>query len=231
VAVSTAVTRRRTAGRTGVGLKVIMSVTGVFFLLYVLAHMYGNLKAFSGQAAFDGYAHHLRVLGEPVLPYSGFLWILRSLLLVALVLHVWAAVVLWRRAHQGRRIRYVMFRPVQATWSSRTMRWGGITVLLFVVFHLLQFTTVTIQVGGSFDSPYRRLVAAFHVWYIVVIYALAMLALGMHLRHGIWSAVQTLGWSTHRRQPAIKATALAIALIVVVGFLVPPFAILFRLSG
>lgn len=228
---STSAARVRAARRTSVGLKVVMATTGVLFLLFVLAHMYGNLKALWGQAAFDGYAHHLRVLGEPLLPYAGFLWIMRVVLIVSVVGHVWAAVRLWRRANHARGTRYVAFRPVQATWSSRTMRWGGLAILLFVIFHLLQFTTVTIEVGGSFDSPYDRLVAAFSVWYVVAVYVLAMLALGMHLRHGIWSAVQTLGWSTTRRQRAIKQTALGIATLIVVGFLIPPFAILFGLVG
>lgn len=225
MATSTRVAKMRTARRTSVGMKMVMAITGVLFLLFVLAHMYGNLKVFSGQAAFDGYAHHLRVLGEPLLQYSGFLWIMRITLLVSVVLHVWAAVSLWRRARRARGTPYVKFRPVQATLSSRTMRWGGLAVLLFVVFHLLQFTTVTIEIGGSFDSPYERVVAAFKTWYIVAVYALAMVALGMHLRHGIWSAVQTLGWSTRQRETAIKRTALVIALVIVVGFLAPPFSI------
>lgn len=219
------VARMRAARRTSVGLKVLMAVTGALFLLYVVAHMYGNLKVFAGQSAFDDYAHHLRVLGEPLLPYSGFLWLIRVILLVSLVLHVWAAVALWSRAHQARGTRYVKFKPVQATWSSRTMRWGGIALLLFIVFHLLQFTTVTIEVGGSFESPYDRVVAAFSTWYVLMIYVASMVALGMHLRHGIWSAVQTLGWATREREPAIKLSALVIALVVVVGFLFPPFAI------
>lgn len=225
MAITTQDPKTRPARRTSVGLKVVMAITGVLFLLFLLAHMYGNLKAFAGQAAYDGYAHHLRVLGEPVLPYSGFLWIMRVVLFASVVLHVWATVVLWRRAHRARSIRYVKLRPVQATLSSRTMRWGGLTVLLFVIFHLLQFTTVTIQIGGSFDSPYARIVAAFQVWYVVLVYALAMVALGMHLRHGIWSAVQTLGWSTRARETPIKRTALVIAFVVVVGFLALPVSI------
>lgn len=217
--------RARAARRTGVGAKVAMAVTGVVFVLWVLAHMVGNLKVFSGRAAFDDYAVGLRGLGEPLLPYSGFLWIVRVVLLVSLVLHVWAAVSLWRRAHRARSTRYVRFRPVQATWSSQTMRWGGVALLLFVVFHLLQFTTRTIEIGGSFDSPYDRVVAAFSTWYVLAVYVPAMVALGMHLRHGIWSVVATLGWSSHRREPGIKRVALVVALVVVVGFLAPPFAI------
>ncbi|HLU29012.1 MAG TPA: succinate dehydrogenase, partial [Glycomyces sp.] len=91
----------------------------------------------------------------------------------------------------------------------------------------LQFTTLTIEVGGSYDSPHERFVAAFGVWWLVAIYVVAMIALGMHLRHGIWSAVQTLGWSNRKRQPMIKAAALAVALLIVVGFLLPPLAIAF----
>lgn len=213
--------------RTTVTLKIVMAVTGVIFLLFVLAHMYGNLKALSGQQAYDDYAHHLRVLGEPMLPHEGFLWIMRIGLIVSLVLHVWAAATLVRRKRGARTQKYVVKKNVASTLSSRTMMWGGLALLLFVVFHILQFTTLTIEVGGSFDSPHQRFVAAFEVWWLVAIYVVAMVALGMHLRHGIWSAVQTLGWSNRTRQPAIKATALVIALIVVVGFLVPPLAIAF----
>ncbi|MGV8978504.1 MAG: succinate dehydrogenase cytochrome b subunit [Cellulomonas sp.] len=222
---STRLVRKSAARRTSVGLKIVMATTGVLFLLFLLAHMYGNLKMLSGQAAFDGYAEHLRVIGEPVLPYAGFLWIMNTVLVLAVAGHIWAAVQLWRRANHARSTPYTTYHRVQATWSSRTMRWGGVTILLFVVFHLLQFTTVTIKVGGSFDSPYDRLVAAFSTWYIVAVYTLAMVALGMHLRHGTWSAVQTLGWSTQGRERAIKRTALAIALVIVVGFLLPPLAI------
>ena len=215
--------------RTTVALKIVMAVTGLIFLLFVLAHMYGNFKALSGQQAFDDYAHHLRVLGEPMLPNSGFLWILRLGLIVSLVLHVWSAVLLNIRNRKARSQKYVMKKSVSSTLSSRTMGWGGLALLAFIVFHILQFTTHTVEVGGSFDSPYQRLVAAFEVWWLVAIYVVAMVALGMHLRHGLWSTVQTLGWSNRTRQPVIKAVALGVALVVVVGFLVPPLAIAFGL--
>ena len=206
-----------------------MAATGIIFLLFVLAHMYGNLMALGGQEAFDGYAEHLRVLGEPMLPYSGFLWIMRIVLVVSLVLHVWSAVILTRRNRSARSQKYVMKKSVASTLSSRTMMWGGLALLLFIVFHILQFTTLTIEVGGSFDSPHERLVAAFETWWLLAIYIVAMIALGMHLRHGVWSTVQTLGLSNRSRQPAIKAVALVVALVVVVGFLVPPLAIAFGL--
>ena len=229
VSTTTTAARQVPGRRTTVALKIVMAVTGVIFLLFVLAHMYGNLKALGGQAAFDDYAHHLRVLGEPMLPYSGFLWVMRITLILSLVLHVWSATVLARRNRGARSQKYVMKKSVVSTLSSRTMMWGGLALLLFIVFHLLQFTTLTIEVGGSFDSPYDRLVAAFETWWLLAIYVVAMIALGMHLRHGAWSAVQTLGWSSRSRQPAIKAAALAVALLIVIGFLVPPLAIAFGL--
>lgn len=204
-----------------------MAVTGIIFLLFLLAHMYGNLKAFSGQQAFDDYAHHLRVLGEPMLPNSGFLWVMRVGLIVSLVLHVWSSALLVRRKRAARSQKYVVKKSIASSLSSRTMMWGGLALLLFIIFHILQFTTLTIQVTGSHDSPYERLVADFGVWWVVAVYVLAMIALGMHLRHGIWSAVQTLGWSNRTRQPMIKAAALVVALVVVVGFLATPLAIAF----
>lgn len=204
-----------------------MAVTGILFILFVLAHMYGNLKMFAGQRAFDDYAEHLRLLGEPILPYSGVLWILRVVLLAALALHVYAFIRLTRRARHARgKAKYTVYKAVQATVSSRTMRWGGVALLAFVIFHILQFTTLTIEIGGAFDSPYDRVVAAFSVWYIVAIYVVAMIALGMHVRHGVWSSMQTLGWAGHGRRRALDGVGIALALIIVVGFLAPPVAIL-----
>lgn len=211
-------------------MKLVMAISGVLFVLYVVAHMYGNLKAFGGQQAFDEYSEHLRTLGTPILPYSGFLWVLRILLIVALVAHVYSAFYLWSRAQGARSTRYAVKRSAAATLSSRTMRWGGVALLLFIVFHLLQFTTNTIRANGDYGSPYQRVVAGFQVWWVVLIYVVAMVALGMHLRHGIWSASQTLGWtSSARARQTANTLGVAVAAIVVVGFLLPPISILFGL--
>ena len=212
-------------------MKMVMAVTGAFFVFYVLMHMYGNLKMFAGQAAFDEYAHHLRVLGEPILPYSGFLWVFRVLLLVSLVAHAYSAFYLWSRAQGARTTKYQVRKAAAATISSKFMRWGGVALLLFIAFHLLQFTTNTIRVNGDFGSPYQRVVAGFQVWWVVLIYVLALTALGMHLRHGVWSASQTLGWTgTTRARRTANAVAVTIAAVVVVGFLLPPLSILFGLT-
>lgn len=206
--------------------KIVMALSGAVFVLYVLLHMYGNLKMFSGQRAFDDYAHHLRTLGEPILPYSGALWIIRVVLVVALVAHAFSAFSLWKRAHDARGTRYAVRRAAVATLSSRTMRWGGVALLLFVVFHLLQFTFVTFTVGGAFVSPYERVYAAFEEWWVVAVYLAALLALAMHLRHGVWSAFQTLGMTSNPRSArTARATAVLTAAVVAGGFALPPLSI------
>lgn len=211
-------------------MKLVMAVSGLFFVFYVLAHMYGNLKAFSGKEGYDDYAEHLRTMGEPILPFGGFLWIMRILLIAALIAHVYSAFYLWSRARTARPTRYAVKKAVAATVSSRFMRWGGVALLLFVIFHLLQFTTNTIRVNGDYTSPYERLVAGMQVWWVVVIYVLALAALAMHLRHGVWSASQTLGWtSTARARRNANAAGIIIGLVVSVGFVIVPLSILFGL--
>jgi succinate dehydrogenase / fumarate reductase cytochrome b subunit len=217
-----------TARRTTIAMKLVMAVSGVLFVLYVVAHMYGNLKAFAGQQAFDDYSAHLRTLGEPILPFGGFLWVMRLLLILALVAHVYSAFYLWSRARGARTIRYTVKKAAAATLSARFIRWGGLALLLFLVFHLLQFTTNTIRANGDYGSPYQRLVAGFQVWWVVLIYVLAMVALGMHLRHGIWSASQTLGWtSTAGARRTANLIGVTVAWIVSVGFLLPALSIFF----
>ena len=205
-----------------------MAVSGIILIGYLLAHMYGNLKAFSGHDAFNEYAHHLRVLGEPLLPYSGFLWISRVVLLAALVLHVYAAVALWRRAGKARTQRYQVKRNRGSSFSSRWMRWGGVTLLLFVVWHLLNFTIGKVNVaGGPTNDPYNLLVDSFATWWLTLIYLLAMAMLGAHLHHGIWSSLQTMGLTNNARSRArAKQFGFILALIITVGFSIVPVFIL-----
>lgn len=220
-------TSGRASVRTTIAMKIVMALSGSLFILFVLAHMYGNLKVFSGQEAFDSYAFHLRELGEPLLPYEGALWILRLALVAALVAHVGSALYLWRRANGARRTRYAVKHVAAASLSSRTMRWGGVTLLLFLIFHLMQFTFHTFEVGGSFFSPYDRVYGAFQVWWLVAIYLGALGALFMHLRHGVWSALQTLGLTGSPRAAGLaRSAALAVAVVVAGGFALPPLSIL-----
>jgi succinate dehydrogenase / fumarate reductase cytochrome b subunit len=218
------------AARSTIALKLLMAVSGAVFVLFVLVHMYGNLKAFSGHDAYNEYASHLRSIGEPELPHEGMLWAIRAALIGSLVVHVACAAVLWRRAAKARTTRYVARRNLSSTLSSRMMRWGGLTILLFLIWHLLNFTIGKVNVaGGSTDDPYDLLVDSFQVWWLTAIYLVAMAALGMHLRHGVWSAAQTLGLTNNARARR-NANVLGVLLAVVIagGFSLVP---IFTLAG
>lgn len=212
--------------------KLSMAVTGLVFILYVLAHMYGNLKVFAGPESFDEYAHHLRTLGTPILPESGLLWIIRVVLLVSLAVHATAAYTLWARAAGARSHKYVVKKAAVSTISSRTMRWGGTALLLFIVFHILNLTTRTITPGGDSESPYQRVVNSFapENWWVSVIYLLAMVALAMHLRHGVWSAAQTFGFTnTPQARARFNLLGYAVATVVAGGFALVPLSVLLGL--
>jgi succinate dehydrogenase / fumarate reductase cytochrome b subunit len=215
--------------RTTIALKLGMAVSGLVFLLFVLLHMYGNLKAFGGHDAFDAYAHHLRTFGEPLLPYGGMLWMMRATLVVSLVVHVVTAFVLWRRSRRARPVRYVMKKRTGATYASLTMRWGGVTLLLFIVWHLLNFSIGRINVtGGATDDPYNLLVDSFATWWLTVIYLVAMAMLGAHLHHGVFSATQTLGLTSSARARILsKRVAFTLAVVIAGGFSLVPLFVLF----
>jgi len=210
-----------------------MAVTGLVFVGFVLLHMYGNLKALQGEAAFNTYAEHLRTFGEPILPYGGLLWILRVGLLASLVGHLYAGFALWGRAGVARRNRYAATKTV---WRTAWMRWGGVALLLFIVWHLLQFTILKVSVNAGANgpdvanNPYRLVVTSFQVPWMTIIYLVAMAALGLHLAHGIFSSQQTLGWTSspaaYRRA---KAVGYGLAAVIAVGYIIPPLAILFGL--
>lgn len=205
-----------------------MAVSGLVFIAFVITHMYGNLKAFSGHDAYNIYADHTRSVGEPVLPRGGLLWLIRVALLSSLVVHVTCAVLLWKRAAAARTTKYVVKRNVASTLSSRTMRWGGLTLLVFIVWHLLNFTVGKVNVqGGPTDDPYNLLVDSFDTWWLTLVYLVAMLALGMHLRHGVWSAAQTLGLTNNAaaRRNAHMLAALT-AVVIAGGFSLVPIFVL-----
>src|SRR3954469_15560746 len=205
-----------------------MAASGIVFIIYVLLHMYGNLKAFSGHDAYNEYAEHLRILGEPMVPREGFLWILRAVLVVALVVHVGSALALWRRAARARTTRYVMRKNVASTLSSRTMRWGGLALLLFIAWHLVNFTIGKVNVaGGATNDPYNLLVDSFDTWWLTVIYLVAMAMLGAHLHHGFWSATQTLGLTgSERTRRAAKRLSFSLAVVIAGGFSLVPIFVL-----
>jgi len=225
------------AARTTIALKMMMAASGIIFILFVLLHMYGNLRAFWGMDAFNSYAEGLREFGEPELPHAGMLWIIRGVLILALVVHVASAAILASRAAKARPVKYQVKKNLGSSLSSRTMRWGGVTLLVFIIWHLLQFTIVKVNIGagGQDDSitknPYQLLVHSFnadsHAW-MTVIYLLAMLALAMHLHHGTFSSLQTLGWTnsaTSRRRA--RAAGWVVAIVIAGGFSLVPLFTLF----
>src|ERR1051325_4716957 len=167
--------RRRPPRLSSVQLKVVMALTGAIMLAYLVAHMLGNLKIFFGEEVLNTYAHWLRLIGEPALPGSGMLWLIRVVLLVSVVAHIVAATVLAVRARRARPVRYAHRRPVSTSYASRTMRWGGVIILLFVIYHILDLTTGTLNPAGGATEPSERVVADFAPdrWYVTLFYTLA----------------------------------------------------------
>jgi succinate dehydrogenase / fumarate reductase cytochrome b subunit len=216
------------ASRNTIFLKLMMAVSGLVFVGFVLLHMYGNLKAFSGHDAFNEYAHHLRTMGTPILPESGALWIIRAVLIVSLVVHVYCAVTLWARAKRARTVRYQVKKHTGAIFASRMMRWGGVTLLVFIIWHLLNFTVGKVNVtGGATNDPYNLVVDSFDTWWLTLIYLFAMAMLGAHLHHGIWSATQTLGLTnSDRTRRLAKNSAFTLAVVISGGFSLVPIFVL-----
>ncbi|MHC1560301.1 succinate dehydrogenase cytochrome b subunit [Actinomycetospora sp. C-140] len=211
---------------TSVGRKSVMAVTGVVFLLFVIAHMLGNLKIFFGITAFDEYSEHLRTLGAEIFGYSGVLWILRVVLLASVVLHMWAAISLWYRAKKARPVGYQHRPSWQGSYAARTMRWGGVIIALFVVWHILDLTTGTVNPAPAGSGAYEKLVASFDRPVVAIFYILAMLALGLHIRHGLWSALQTFGANSALKQNALKTLAFVVAAVITVGFVIIPVSVM-----
>lgn len=207
-----------------VGKKAVMAVTGVVLLLYVVAHMAANLKVFAGPASLDGYGRWLRGLGAGAVGYGGLVWVARVVLVAAVVLHMAAAIQLARRAHAARPERYRVRPRVQGSYAARTMRWGGVLIALFVVYHVLDITTGTVNPHGVPGEDYANVVASFQRWYVVLFYLLAIVALGFHLRHGAASALRSLGSAR-----AVQPIAVGLAVVVTAGFAVVPLSVYFGL--
>ncbi|WP_256107660.1 succinate dehydrogenase [Streptomyces sp. ODS05-4] len=215
----------RTLWGSTIGKKTVMAVSGLIMLGYLVAHVAGNLKVFFGPEEFNGYAHWLRTIGAPVLHYEWMLWIVRVVLLASIVAHAVSAYQLSRRDIRARPVKYAHKRP-RASYATRTMRWGGVIVGLFVVWHILDLTTLTVNPNAQPGRPYENVVATFSTWYGNAIYLVAMLAVGLHVRHGFWSAAQTLGAGSASRDRALKTVANGLALVLTAGFVAVPVAVM-----
>jgi succinate dehydrogenase / fumarate reductase cytochrome b subunit len=212
-----------------IGKKVVMAVTGAVLILFVIAHMVGNLKLFSGPEEINAYSRFLREVGWPELGYGQLLWIVRGVLFICAILHITAATQLTILNQQARPVGYELRKNVETTWGAMTMRWGGVLLAVFIVFHLFHFTGGVVGFEpGQFEHlmVYQNVVAGFQVWWISLFYIVAMGALCLHLDHGVWSMLQTLGWVTLDNTKGIRIVSRIIALIIFVGFVSVPISVL-----
>lgn len=219
--------------RSSIGKKTLVAISGCLLLGYLVLHMAGNLNSLlgpgnaDGQPRVDGYAEWIRTFGEPLLPYGTVVWAVRALLLVALLVHVTGIAQLAKRNNAARPLGHGA-RPIGRSFAATTMMISGPLILVFVVFHILQFTTLTIEITPlHHGAVYASLQAAFQEWYLVALYVAAVLAVCLHLRHGIWSAAQTIGVESPKRRRRIKLAASGISAALAVGFCSVPLAFWF----
>lgn len=222
---------------TAVGKKYVMAVTGIMLLGFVFFHMIGNLKMYLGAEDYNHYAEFLRELLVPILPHTVLLWLLRFGLIGAVVLHIHAAYSLTVMNRSARSVKYQSPRDYQiASFASRTMRWTGIIVALFVLWHLADLTWGTFNaVGGDGvfvrGDAYGNVVRSFERVPVAVLYIVANIALGTHLFHGVWSLFQSMGWNNPRFNKWRRGFATAFATIIVVGNVSFPIAVLAGIVG
>ncbi len=210
--------------RSTVGKKAIMAATGLVLGLYVFFHLLGNLQVYAGPAQIDAYARLLHV--SPPL-----LWTIRVVLLAAFLAHVVAGIQLWLRARGARPVAYAEYRPAVSSTASRTMIWSGILILLFVVYHVLDLTVGVIHPGYVEGEVYHNLVVGFGQVSGVLAYLVAMIALGFHLWHGVYSMFQSLGLSNRRLTPQVQRFAAGLSVVVALGFASIPLAVLIGVVG
>jgi succinate dehydrogenase / fumarate reductase cytochrome b subunit len=211
--------RLRLFWNSSVGKKAVMAVTGLIMVAYLITHVLANLLVFQGAATINAYSAFLHGTG-------GALWAARLVLLAALVFHVVAAVQLAGRGYDARPERYAGGRDPQiSTWASRSIRWGGALILVFLVYHILHFTVGTAHPDFVEGNPYHNVATGFGNLLVVIIYLIAMIFVGLHLYHGVWSSGRSLGMSPPSPQPLRRQIALILALLIWLGFTVIPIAV------
>jgi succinate dehydrogenase / fumarate reductase cytochrome b subunit len=206
------------------GKKAMMAVSGVVLAGFVVGHLLGNLQVFLGPEAFNGYAESLRAM-------PALLWGVRAILLVAVGTHIWSTIQLAGKKSAARPVGYQKYSPQGSSYAARTMYLSGPLLAAFVLYHLLQFT---FGVGGTpYDpqDPYGNLVAGFQVWPVALAYVVAMGLLCLHLRHGLYSCLQTLGLHHPAYTPKVSAAASIVAILIFLGFASIPAAVLAGVIG
>jgi succinate dehydrogenase / fumarate reductase cytochrome b subunit len=226
---------------SSIGKKVVMALSGAVLFGFVVWHMLGNLKLFTGEQHFNDYAVFLRTVGEPALPHGALLWISRVVLLACVGVHLVAALQVWAQSRRARTTRYRQHDDLSFSYASRTMRWGGVIIVAFVVYHLLHLTVGVAhhdfvgaddpQAWGGHVNAYRNVVNGFRVPWVSAAYLLAMIPLGLHIYHGLWSATQTLSLNGRRVKQWRRPFAAAVAGGIVLGNMSIPLAVLLGWVG
>lgn len=212
--------------QSSIGKKLIVAVTGIMMVLFLAGHLTGNLLIYAGREAFNEYADFLHNAG-----HGALIWFARIGLLVAVGLHVWATIALSCQNKAARKIEYEFNTTIQAKKSSLIMIWSGLTILAFVIFHILHFTVrVNSHLAELAETdPYGMVIAGFRFGWlnalVVLFYIIAMTLLCSHLSHGVGSVFQTLGWRSKKAQGLIEKISLGYAVVIWVGFISVPLAI------
>jgi succinate dehydrogenase / fumarate reductase, cytochrome b subunit len=207
-----------------VGKKIVMAVTGAILFLFIIGHLAGNLQVFEGPAKLNAYGAFLHSIGE-------LLWPVRIILLLCVTLHIIATVQLALRKKRARPIGYSRKQAIASSYASRTMYWSGPIVLAFIIFHLLHLTAGYVHPGAAYieGDVYHNVVSGFQVWWVSLSYIVAICLLGMHLRHGLWSMFQTVGFLQAQHTAGLKKAAWLIAVLIVVGYISIPISVLLGL--
>ena len=215
------------------GLKAVMALTGLLLFGFVIVHMLGNLQVYLGSGPFNHYGDLLQSQREIV-------WLARFALLGAVVAHIGSAVVLTRRSMAARPVAYKTHALQSPDYAARTMRFGGLIVLLFIVYHLLHLTAGVVHPdfveyvpyeGGMKGDAFHNVVSAFQVWWVTAFYVVAQVALGMHLAHGAWSGLRTLGLDNPRYDVLVRNGSVAFGALITIGNCSIPLAVLFGIVG
>lgn len=217
---------------TTVGKKIAMALSGLIFVGFVIGHMLGNLKIFlgfdhvHGTYFLDAYGEHLRTFGEEFLGRTTFLWIVRAVLFSSLVIHVTSAIQLSIRNRQAKPAKAAQIRYSSANAASRTMLFGGLFLLCFIVFHILHFTTGQLHFRGFEEGKvYANVYSGFQSLPAAAFYVAAMFFLMLHLYHGIWSMFQTLGVDSPAWNKGIRTAAKIVSVFLFIGFSVVPVGV------
>jgi succinate dehydrogenase / fumarate reductase cytochrome b subunit len=215
-----------------VGKKIMMATTGVILIGFVVFHMFGNLKVYQGAETFNHYAEGLRTIGDPIFGYGQLLWLLRIILLVAVIVHIVAAVQLVLHSRRARAVGYRKYDgDMVFSYASRTMTWGGLIILAFVIYHLMHLTFGNAHPDFVAGNAYHNFVTGFESWPVSIAYIAAMIPLGFHLYHGFWSMLQTFGATNPKLNHIRRPIAAVLAGTIVVGNISFPVAVLAGLVG